>query len=170
MIYAGGGDVIKFAGDALLVVWRENKKPVGETVGSSSKHFVSSKARIDTTTGASITHDGNESVNQNRTQRNQFRRKHLRRKRSSIHVLMSNRSLALTNKNKNTTTYEHQRPREGMNETVDSAGNSPGWRSQIRQFRDTLGDKKMNDKSRRDRALTSRSDRTSNSSQNFSKV
>ena len=31
MIYAGGGDVIKFAGDALLVVWRENKKPVGET-------------------------------------------------------------------------------------------------------------------------------------------
>ena len=32
MIYAGGGDVIKFAGDALLVVWRENKKPVAETV------------------------------------------------------------------------------------------------------------------------------------------
>ena len=25
MIYAGGGDVIKFAGDALLVVWRKQE-------------------------------------------------------------------------------------------------------------------------------------------------
>ena len=168
MIYAGGGDVIKFAGDALLVVWRENKKKTDESESILYKNKTQGKATIDRNKNTANFRDRIGIKNRNTSQANQLQRKQMRRKRSSIHVVMSNRSLTqATIKNDNNTTNSKEQPtKRPMNANMDVAENTLDWRSQMKQFRDTLGDKKMKEKTRRDRALTSMSDRISHTSQN----
>jgi len=158
MIYAGGGDVIKFAGDALLVVWREssdlkrdnNSNRANKVQKKNNSHVNNTKFHNHSGSHNSDVRSSASSFDATNNAKNFSPKRTGRRKRSSVHVAMTRRGSFMNSLNV---------VQEDVN--IRDASGSEDWRAQMKNFKNTLDDKKIQYNFIRDRALTSMSDRYS---------